>query len=164
MNCSETKNLIPHYSDNKLQPQEMQKVSLHVSVCSACRKELQAYQQMWELLGQYQVIAPEPGFVSRFWTRLLANESRWESILRKIKNIFVSPRLALQVTTICVVLTMLGLFIPRYYYQKSTVKMLSSLSDAEIEMVDDMELAQHFDVIENLDLYEDLDIIERIQG
>ena len=163
MKCSEIKNLIPLYTDNKLQPLEMQKVSLHTSVCPACRKKLGVYRQMWALLGKYKDITPRPGFVSKFWTRLAARESWQQEFFGQMKHAFASARLAFQVTTVCLILIMAGIFISRYYHQ-STVDMLASLSEAEIEMVDDIELAQQFDVIENLDFYEDLDIIERIQG
>lgn len=164
MPCAQYKKLIPLYMDHQLEAEKRQGLDKHLSACLSCQKEVRAYQQMWELLGDDQEISPQPGFVSRFWTKLALEESTEKSLWDKIKEAIGSRRLAYRVATVCMIFIMVGIYLPHYYQQKVTLNTLSSMNESELEMVEDVDFAQHLDVLEDLELYEDFDIIQRIQG
>jgi len=162
MSCEKIKTMIPLFLDGELDVKESQQVREHLPGCAACQKELKAYEQSWAMLDHVEDIQPKPGYVSRFWTMVSKEQSSGERILQGIKESLLKRPLAPAFVTACVIVSV-GLFALRNYLQiQDTGRMLASLGEDELEMVQNIELAENFDLIQEIDFFEDLEIIENL--
>lgn len=162
MDCREIRKLISVYLDGELQPHESQAVKDHVNGCPDCRKELKAFEESWGMLAETEDIEPQPGFVGRFWTRLALEQSWHEKILREVRKSLLKRRLAPVFMTICVIVLIGGFSVHNYFQIKDTNRILAGLSEDDLAMVQNIELAENFDFIREIDFFEDLDIIENL--
>ncbi len=159
MDCRAIKKMIPIYLDGELQPQENQSVKDHLAGCPACQRELEAFNESWDMLGELGDIEPQPGFVGRFWTRLSCEQSWQERFWQGLSESFSKRRLVPALATACVVV-IVGSFALRNYFQvRQTNQMLAELNEEDFAMVENIELAENFDLIQEMDFLEDLDII-----
>ena len=163
MDCQKAAKLIPLFLDDQLKADESQLINEHLASCVRCQKELELYQESWDMLSHWKDLEPEPGYVSRFWTRLSLEASWLEKLRLSIRETFVQRKLAAIVTT-ALILIIVGFLSSRILPIGNTEKELAKLNSDEIELVDHLELAQHFDVIENMDTIEDLDIVENLDS
>lgn len=162
MDCQEIKKLIPIYLDKELEPKESQQVKEHLSACSACQKEFEAFAESWAMLGELDEIRPQPGFVGRFWTKLAEEQSWQERILEVVKGGLLKQRLVPVLVTACLVVIVGSFSLYHYWQIQGTNQILSSLSDEDLAMVENMELVENLDIIEEIDFLEDLDVIENL--
>jgi hypothetical protein len=164
MDCREIKRLIPIYSDGESEPKESQAVKDHLTGCLTCQKELEAFEQSWAMLGEIEDVQPNPGYVGRFWTRLVLERSWHERILEGVKDGLFKKRLVPAFVAACVMVTA-GFFSMHNYLQvREADQMLASLSEDELAMVQDFELAENLDLIQEMDFLEDLEVIENLDA
>jgi len=164
MDCQNLKKLIVEFIDKKLQPKENQAVREHLKDCPNCRKELRLYEESWEMLSLLKDEDPDPGYISRFWTRLSTEQSQKERISANIRNAFQMPKWAPALATFSLVV-IVGLLSLRNFLQvRETNVALSAMNPEQFEIVENYELIQNFDLIENIDLMEDLEIIENLDS
>lgn len=160
MRCDQAKKIIPVYMDAGLGQEETRLVKEHIASCAACRRELEAFEQSWDMLGEWRNIAPRPGYVSRFWTRVSEELSWQERIGKAIKEGLRNRRPAPAFVTACLII-IVGIFALRHYFQiQDTDQMLAGLREDELEMVENIELAENFEIIADIDFFEDMDVIE----
>lgn len=162
MDCQKIKKLIPVYLDDELEPQESQQVKDHLYVCPDCRKEFEAFEGSWAMLGELDHIRPEPGFVGRFWTKLALEESWQKKVSTKLKESFSRKSLVPVLVTACIVMIVGSVVVHNYVQVQKTDQILASLSQDDIAMVENIELAENFDLIAEIDFLEDLEIIENL--
>lgn len=164
MNCERIKTLIPAYMDEELQPNEMNEVREHLSVCAACQKEFEAFQESWSILGELDEIQPEPGFIGRFWTKLSFEQSWQEKVKGAMENMFSGRRLVPVLATLCVMI-MAGSFAGRHYVQQQkTNQALADLNQNELTMIENIELAENLSLIAQLDFWEDFEVVEKLDA
>lgn len=160
MDFEQFKKLIPEYTENLLQGEELQSFREFLANSKEAQNELESYQKTWEMLSEVREIEPSPNYVSRFWTEISTRESWLERALKS----FIKPRLVPTLATACVLL-IVGFFVFKNYTQiQDPEAILAGLDEDEIEMVENIELAENFDIIEDIDFLEDLDIIEELDS
>jgi len=164
MECHEIQKLIPLYQDEELESQEHQLVKGHLAGCLSCQKEFQALEQSWAMLGELEEIEPQPGFVGQFWTDLSLQETWSEKFRRQIQDIMPNRQLMPALATACVVMVVGFLTFHNYQQIKGTDQLLAQLSDDELEMVQNIELAESFELIENIEFFEDFNIIANLDA
>ncbi|HIC90011.1 MAG TPA: zf-HC2 domain-containing protein [Anaerolineae bacterium] len=65
--------------DGMLSAQAMAEFQQHLKVCSTCRTEWELWQSVADLLVEAPLVAPAPGFVARFESRVeVRQRRRWE--------------------------------------------------------------------------------------
>ncbi len=169
MRCDQIRKLIPIYLDGGLEDGRDRELKDHVSGCLVCRKELEAYQRSWQMLGEWKDIQPEAGYVGRFWTAVSQQRPWHEQILKALPAGVFQKRLAPVFVAICILLVT-GIFSLRNYWQMvETGELLANLSAEELEIafdhpaagvVEDIELAENLDIIQDMDFLEDMEVIE----
>jgi len=163
MKCDHIKSLLPLYSDEALEPSEMEAVKGHLKSCPACREELAALQASWEALEEWGDIEPAPGYVSRFWTGLAQRKSWPEKLWDRLRGLEAGPFWAPVLVTACVAVIVSVLVVSRLQPGHAPEE-FAGLNAEEIEMVENIELAEHFEIIQDLDFWENWDIMEDLEG
>ena len=74
MDIQKAKKLIPAFLDDALEPKELQAFREILAKSPELRKEVAAYKKTWALLDEVEDIEPDPGYISRFWTRVAQEE------------------------------------------------------------------------------------------
>src|SRR3989338_1374732 len=157
--CQKIRKLIPLFLEEQLNPAETQFVKNHLETCGLCRTELKLHEKAWQMISDYKDIKPQPGYESRFCTRLATEEPRKESFVAGLQRLFQKKRLSAAFAVISIIIIISFLSRTIYFNQQEANAMLA-MSPEEIEFVDNIELAANFDIIENLDLLEDLETLE----
>jgi anti-sigma factor RsiW len=62
MKCGQVQKRLSAFQDGELNPQEQERVSDHLESCSACREQYAEMEKVWQTLGDFKEILPEPGF------------------------------------------------------------------------------------------------------
>ncbi len=159
MDCEDIKKLVPLLADGDSLPEDLR---AHFSECEGCRKEMAAYEKTWEMLGSWKDIEPDPGYVSRFWTRLSMKKSWYESPGLTLKSFLWERRLAPVFAVVSIVLVV-GVMTWRISMRTlGNETLLTALSTEEIEFAEFIELAENLDVIQDMEFLEDLDVIENL--
>ena len=163
MNCDAIKTLIPLYLDNELSAKELEQVKNHLAGCPVCAQECQAQQSVWQLLGEYEEIQPEPGFIGRFWTRVASQTTWQEKLLEKLNvGVWRQPWVYASLG-LCLALIIGSLLFWQNQYPKSS-ELLANVNEEELEMLENLELVENFDVIQDMEFYEDLEVIENLEN
>ena len=86
MNCQQTKDLLPAYLDNEINPSERELIQGHLAGCESCQRELALLSQTRNLVSQSLKIravqtAPSPQALSRLQARLATEAQRPRSRL-----------------------------------------------------------------------------------
>jgi len=164
MECKDIKNLIPDFLSGNLGSQVIQEVLDHIAQCPDCNKELSAYKKSWELLGSWQDVEPERGYVSRFWTRLAMRKPWHEKVLERIAGLLTARNLYPAFASACIIFIVVFFAVKVIWQAQISALPLSYLSSEEIEFVENMELAQDLEIIEDIEFFENLDVIEQMEG
>jgi len=168
MNCNKVKQLIPAYLEDSLPDKQRDAISMHIKGCIECHKQFEADKKIWDALSLWEGIKPEPGYISRFWTRLSLSETWYERILRKIKYILGIPYrvnlVSVTVVTLIIIVIGTGSLYLYSYRNGSNNAMISQLNKEgiDIDMLDNIDLVENYDLIAHLDLFEDMDILEKL--
>ena len=164
MNCKTIKKMIPLYLDGQLELKETQIVKKHLEECLGCREEVEAFQKSWAVLGQLETIEPEPGFIGRFWTRLSQERSWQEKLADSFREGFLRKRLVPALATACLIVIVASVTAGHYSRTRQTDQMIARLSEEDLTMVANIELAENLELIKEIDFLEDLDIIESLDA
>ena len=109
MECSEVRKLLPEMSSDSLSKDMQKEVEAHCEACEACRKEARAYEKVWEALGSWTDIEPEPLYKARFWEKAAKNEGLCWILELFSKKMFV---MAGSICVLAAVLIALVLVVP----------------------------------------------------
>ena len=162
MDCQQTKQRIPEWMDSALSAEEAAVVGQHLARCNECRNEFKNYAKAWNTLKGWSDVEPDPGYVSRFWTRLSLEKPWYERLLANLTPMTADKWLAPSFATAFLALIIGSIMIYNTSLVVKTESVISSLSADDIEFVENIELAENLDVIQNIDLLEDLDVIENL--
>ncbi len=109
MKCRHVQKKLSAFQDGELKPQERVKVGDHLERCSACRGRYTEMEKVWQALGGFQEISPEPGFYGELAKKINeSNETRLPSGFLWISQLFSSPWAA---STLLVAGILLGTFL-----------------------------------------------------
>ena len=162
MNCQDIKNKIPDLLEGRLSQSEAREVRRHVAQCRICENEVKAYEDVWELLGSWGDAVPEPGYTSRFWTRMALPTSWTQRFLQGFRP--VRRRLVPALTAFCV-LVIVGSVTWRTFLRSPSARTAEApLSAEEIEFMENIELVEQYDLVTDMDLIEDWQMIEDWNG
>lgn len=160
MDCQRIQKLIPLYLDSKLEDRQLQTIREHLKDCSHCQSELTLFEKSWDILSEWEDIEPDPGYKSRFWTRLSSERVWYEQLLLNIKEFFAMKKRSLALVTASVAIILCVLTFSNYLMKIKTNKTLTAMNPQDLELFAELELAQNFDIIENIDWLEDWEVIE----
>jgi anti-sigma factor RsiW len=73
MKCFQAQKRFSAFQDGELTSQEEERVSRHLESCSACRERYAEMEKIWQALGDFKEISPEPGFYGQLVKKI--NES-----------------------------------------------------------------------------------------
>jgi len=95
--CSDIQNYIQDYLDGKLTPEIRAEVEEHLNSCSACQKEYQTWQNLFQSLNSFPEEKTSLDFTSRVMQQigneeLVVQQSWWE----KVHRILTLPRVSLK--------------------------------------------------------------------
>jgi predicted anti-sigma-YlaC factor YlaD len=86
MKCPQVQKRLSAYQDGELKPQEEERVSEHLASCPACREQYTEMERVWQALGDFQEILPEPGFYGKVVREI--NESYEPRRFPRLKEVF----------------------------------------------------------------------------
>lgn len=161
MKCREFTKLIGDDVDGELSGPVKVSFDRHLAECSVCRKSYEAVSKAWHTLGELPEVEPSPAFVSRFWTWVATEGARKERFASNLADV-LRPHAWMPVAVTLSVLVIVG--------SVNALKMnslqgdVSRLSGSDVELIVNIELAEHFDVIREMDFLEDADVIENLNS
>jgi len=89
MKCRQIQNRLSAFQDGELKPKEQEKVSEHLEGCSACRELYEEMERVWEALGDFQAIPPEPGFYGQVLKKINeSNQTHFPARLQRFQGLF----------------------------------------------------------------------------
>jgi anti-sigma factor RsiW len=164
MECHEIKKLIPLYLDHELGAANTQQVEAHLRNCTDCRTEARAIEKSWDLLGEIKAVEPDPNYLARFWQSVDAQMPWHAKIYQNLQAVFLQRRWvpALAGAVIVVLISMIATV--QYLQKPNEAAVLAELDEDEMEMVANIDLAEHYEVIHELDFFSDFEIIENLSG
>ena len=164
MDCDEVKKLIPLYLDHVLSDADDQQVEAHLQNCPDCRREARAIEKSWDLLGEIKAVAPDPGYMARFWQSVDEQTPRYTKIYQDVLAVFQQRRWVPALAGALIVVLISTIALVQYLQKPNAVAVLAELDEAELEMVANIDLAEHYEIIHELDFFTDFDIIENLNG
>jgi anti-sigma factor RsiW len=92
MKCHQVQNRLSAFQDGELKPQEQEGVNKHLESCSACRERYVELEKIWQALGGFKEILPEPGFYEKLVKKINeSNEARFPMEFQWLFQFFSSP-------------------------------------------------------------------------
>ncbi|MBF0504150.1 MAG: zf-HC2 domain-containing protein [Candidatus Omnitrophica bacterium] len=158
MECREVKNNLSAFLDRELDPQFFKEIEAHLASCPGCLQESQQMARAWGLLDLAPTIEPSADFVSRFWTKVATQESAYERFLRGFKALWGNRRLVPVVTALSLMIIIGSTGVVE---QINMQNKLSQMKTDDIEMLKNIDLAEHFETIKDLDIIKDLDSAQK---
>lgn len=76
MECDTHREQISRWLDNQLAEDEIRELKVHTATCPNCQAALTSMRLVDQFLTSVPIMAPAPGFTSRFQTRLVARRRR----------------------------------------------------------------------------------------
>lgn len=164
MDCHEIKKLIPVYLDHELSAADDRQVEAHLQNCPDCRREARAIEKSWDLLGEIKAVEPDPNYRARFWQSVDAQMPWYDKIYRDVLAVFQQRRWVPALAGAVVVVLISTIATLQYLQKPNAAAVLAELDEAELEMVANMDLVEHYEIIHELDFFTDFDIIENLNG
>ena len=164
MDCHKIKKMIPLYLDHELSAADYQQVETHLQNCVDCQSEARAIQQTWDLLGEIKEVEPDPNYMSRFWRSVDAQMPWYAKIYENVQAVFLQRRWVPALAGAVIVLLISTIATVQYLQKPHTVAVLAELDEAEMEMIANIDLAEHYELIHELDFFSDFEIIENLNG
>ncbi len=162
MTCEKIQKLLTIYLDNDLQPNDNHIVRTHLLSCQACQNEAKALEKTWALLGEIPEIEPSPNYISRFYTKLSFEKSLYGQFLEKARRFIKSRIFVPSLVAMLAVIVVGVLTFANYQRFEDANRTMASIKDDDVQMLEQLELAQHFDVLEEMDFLEDADVIQQL--
>ena len=160
MKCHKIRRLIPDFLEVQLNSKIHREISEHLQSCKDCAKEKILYEQSWQLIGQWQDIKPEPGFKTRFWSRVI---NQTETKTAPHINIFRLPRpVSLALVTAATIVIIITIALPNYLRLRGPEILVSKMNEEEIILVENIDLVENLEVIQAIDFLENMEIIENL--
>jgi anti-sigma factor RsiW len=95
MKCSQVQERLSAFQDGELNLQERERVSDHLESCPACRERYAEMEKVWQALGDFQEIHPEPGFYGQLVKKINGSyETRSPVGFQWLFQFFSSPWVA----------------------------------------------------------------------
>ena len=92
MKCGQVQKRLSAFQDGELNPQEQERVSDHLESCSACREQYAEMEKVWQALGDFKEILPEPEFYGQLVKKInYSDETRIPVRFSWFFQIFSSP-------------------------------------------------------------------------
>ena len=92
MKCHQVQMRLSAFQDGELNGQERQRVIKHLESCSACRERYGEMEKVWQALGDFKEILPEPGFYGQLVKKINeSNETRSPAGFQWLSQLFSSP-------------------------------------------------------------------------
>ena len=92
MKCSQVQKRLSAFQDGELNPEEEERVSGHLETCSACRERYAEMEKVWQALGDFKEILPEPGFYRELVKKINeSSETRFPAGFQWLFQFFSSP-------------------------------------------------------------------------
>jgi len=89
MKCHQIQNRLSAFQDGELNDREQEKISEHLEKCSACRKRYEEMEKIWQALGDFQEIQPEPAFYRQVIKKINeSNKPRFRVGFRDLRWLF----------------------------------------------------------------------------
>ena len=164
MDCHKIKKMIPLYLDHELSAADYQQVETHLQNCVDCQSEVRAIQQSWDLLGEIKRVEPDPNYMTRFWRSVDAQIPWYSKLYENVQAVFLQRRWVPALAGAFIVLLISTIATVQYLQKPHTVAVLAELDEAEMEMIANIDLAEHYEVIHELDFFSDFEIIENLNG
>jgi anti-sigma factor RsiW len=86
MNCRQVQNQLSAFQDGELKPQEQEKISGHLKKCPLCRERYEEMEKVWQALGDFREMPPEPGFYGQLVKKI--NEPQFPARLQGLQGLF----------------------------------------------------------------------------
>jgi predicted anti-sigma-YlaC factor YlaD len=164
MNCQKIKQLVPDYLDGRLEHHEGLRVEAHLQTCPNCRQEVRLMEKSWQMLGEVADIEPDPHYLTRFWARVDDQKKWYEKVLQPIREMFFQRRWVPALAAACVILVVAGVSIRNHLLVPEADTIVGSLSEVDLDMVENIDIIENFDLIQDIEFYSDLEIIEELNG
>ena len=164
MDCQKIKKLIPIYLDKELEAARHRQVETHLLGCPDCRREARAIEQSWDLLGEIKALEPDPNYIARFWHSVDAQMPWYAKIFKNVQAIFLQRRWLPALAGAVIVVAVSTLATVQYLQKPLATAVLAEIDEAELAMIADMDLAEHYEIISELDFFSDFEIIENLNG
>ena len=92
MKCSQVPKRLSAFQDGELNPREQERVSDHLESCSACRERYAEMEKIWQTLGDFKEIIPEPEFYGQLVRKInYSDGTRFPVRFSWFSQIFSSP-------------------------------------------------------------------------
>ena len=164
MDCQKVQKLIPLHLDARLEDRESRTVKEHLKDCPHCQNELDLFEKSWNLLSEWEDVDPDPGYKSRFWTKLSSEKAWYERLISNFNEFFTMKKRPLAWVTVSVAIIVCALTFSNYLMIRKTDNVLTSMNPQDLELLEELELAQNLDIIENIDWLEDWEVIENFDS
>ncbi len=161
MRCQKAKRFLPLFLDGQLNEKLTIKVKDHLEDCLGCSDEINLLKQSWDLLGEWEPVAPSPNFKATFWQRVVREE------VSERRPVFVFPRLRPSLVPAFATLTIILVFsiILANFLSVPGIQRLAQLTAGQdIQMLKELDLAEDFEIIKNLNTLEDIEIIDSLES
>ena len=155
MECREVKNNLSAYHDQELDAGLMKEIEDHLGSCPGCLQESREILRAWDSLDLAPKIEPSPDYMSRFWTKAAAQEPAYERFLKGIKVLWGNSRFIPVATTLSLMLIIGSTVL---VHQINLQNGLNQLKPDDIDMLQHIDLAEHFETLKDLGVIRDLDI------
>ncbi len=158
MGCQGIQEMLAMYVEGELEQDQITLVKSHLSICQACQKRFQSLQKSWELLEKWQNVEPSPGYISAFWTRLASVKPSRQMAWK------FNPVLVPVFATFCILILVGSVIIKNHIFSVGTPEVIVlNLSDDEVKMLENFELAESYDLIKDIDFWENLEGVEDLE-
>ncbi len=109
-------------------------------------------EKIWEALKHYKAPEPKPGYTGRFWSKI-SQKSKTESI--GLKSFIPKPWALVSLSFS--LLFILGISI-------TPLTKVQNNASYDSEIINNLDLAQHWQGVEHADVLDDIEIIEHLDG
>ena len=113
-------------------------------------------QKLWECLQKWQDIEPSPTYQSAFWTRLTSGKPWYQRSLENISKVLLKPAPAFAALALIFIF---GFFMTKGLDPSAKI---ARLSQEEIQMIENLELAENYVIIKDIEFWENLEVIEKL--
>ena len=114
-------------------------------------------QKLWESLQKWHDIEPSPTYQSAFWTRLTSQKPWYQTYLENISKVLSKSAPAFAAL---VLILIFGFFMTKGL---DTSIQIARLSEEEVQMIENLELAENYAIIQDIDFWENLEVIEKLE-